>query len=94
MTYCLNLIGHLRDLGMNPSLLSPGRLEAWAVRMRFYNMTPEEAAAGFITYMRRKESLPNNGGDPQAHMESTVVQWDSQRKLDLDRLKQVMTWID
>jgi hypothetical protein len=57
-------------------------------------MTPEEAAAGFITYMRRKESLPNNGGDPQAHMESTIVQWDSERKLDLDRLKQVMTWIE
>ncbi len=94
MTYCLNLTGRLRDLGMNPSLLSPGRLEPWAVRMRFYNMTPEEAAAGFITYMRRKESLPNNGGDPQAHMESTIVQWDSERKLDLDRLKQVMTWIE
>ena len=94
MKYCLELIGCLRELGVNPSMFRSGRLEAWAVRMRFYRMTPEEAAAGFITYMRRKESLPNNGGDPQAHMESTIVQWDSQRKLDLDRLKQVMTWID
>ncbi len=92
MTYYPKLVGCLRELGVSPS--PPGRLEAWAVRMRFYNMTPEEAAAGFITYMRRKESLPINGGDPQAHMESTIVQWDSHRKLDLDRLKQVMTWID
>ena len=94
MTYCPELSGCLRELGVNPSMFPSGRLEAWAVRMRFYGMTPEEAAAGFITYMRRKESLPNNGGDAQAHMESIVVQWDSQRKLDLDRLKQVMTWID
>jgi len=94
MTYCLELIRCLRELGVNPSMFPSGRLEAWAVRMRFYRMTPEEAAAGFITYMRRKESLPNNEGGLQAHMESAIVQWDSQRKLDLDRLKQVMTWID
>lgn len=92
MTYCHKLVGCLRELGVSPS--PPGRLEAWAVRMRFYNMTPEEAAAGFITYIKRSESLPINGRDPKAHMEGTIVQWDSGRKLDLERLKQVMTWID
>ena len=94
MTYCPELFGCLRELGVNPSMFPSGRLEAWAVRMRFYRMTPEEAAAGFITYMRRKESLPNNGGDPQAHIESIIVQWDSDRKIHLDRRKQVRTWMD
>ena len=61
--------------------------------MQFYNLTPEEAAAGFITYIKRSESLPTNGHNPKAHMENTIVQWDSERKLDLERLKQVMTWI-
>ena len=93
MTFPHKLVGCLRELGVNPSAFPPGRLEAWAVRMRFYNMTPEEAAAGFITYIKRSDSLPINGCDPKTHMESTIVQWDSGRKLDLERLKQVMTWI-
>ena len=94
MFYDLKVSSRLRMFGVNPSMFPAGRLTDWAVRMRQYDLTPEEAAAGFIAYLKRTDTLLSNHSDLTAHVESIVVRWVLERKLDLDRLKRVMVSIE
>lgn len=94
MFYDLKMSSRLRMFGINPSMFPAGRLADWASRMRQYDLTPEEAAAGFIAHLKRNDTLLPNYSDLTAHIENVVVRWVLERKLDLDRLKRVMVSIE